>query len=142
LIRFAALCSALLLVVSMAAAQGHPVAGHARLVARGKYLVENLGMCSDCHSPRDEKGQFIPSQYFEGSNLDFEPMHPVPNWVPASPPIAGLPGWTSAEAVRFFMTGVDKNGKHARPPMPSYRMSRQDAEAVVAYLKSLRAGQK
>jgi mono/diheme cytochrome c family protein len=111
------------------------------LVARGKYLVENLGMCSDCHSPRDEKGQFIPSQYFEGAMLDFQPMHPVSNWVPAAPPIAGLVGWTSAEAVRFFMTGVDKNGKHAGPPMPPYRMSRQDAEAVVAYLKSLRAGQ-
>jgi Cytochrome c len=94
-------------------------------------------MCSDCHSPRDEKGQFIPSQYFEGAMLDFQPMHPVPNWVPAAPPIVGLVGWTSAEAVRFFMTGVDKNGKHAGPPMPPYRMSRQDAEAVVAYLKSL-----
>ncbi len=96
-------------------------------------------MCSDCHSPRDEKGQVIRSRYLEGSVLDFQPMHPVPGWTPASPPIAGLPGWTRAEAVRFFMTGVDNNGKHATPPMPSYRMSRHDAEAVVAYLKSLGA---
>ena len=24
--------------------------------ARGKYLVENVARCGDCHSPRDDKG--------------------------------------------------------------------------------------
>ncbi|HUZ46905.1 MAG TPA: c-type cytochrome [Terriglobia bacterium] len=140
--RLAAVCSVLVLVVSALSAKGNPKAAHAKLVERGKYLVENLGMCADCHSPRDEKGQFIPSRYLEGTVLDFQPMHPVPGWFAAAPPIAGLPGWTRAEAVRFFMTGVDKYGKHAGPPMPGYRMSRRDAEAVAAYLKSLAAERK
>jgi hypothetical protein len=35
------------------------------------------------------------------------------------------------------MTGIAYNGLPARPPMPQYRYSRQDAEAIVAYLKSL-----
>ena len=135
--RFAVFCSALLVAVPLAASQPKPAAGHAKLVAQGKYLVEDLGMCGDCHSPRDEKGEFIPSRYLEGTVLDFQPMHPVPGWIPASPAIAGLPGWTTAESVRFFMTGIDKNGKPAGPPMPQYRMSRRDAEAVTAYLKSL-----
>lgn len=131
------LCGALLMALPLAAAQNKPAASHAKLVARGKYLVENLGMCGDCHSPRNEKGEFIPGRHLEGAVLDFQPMHPVPGWFPASPPIAGLVGWTSAEAVRFFMTGIDKNGKPAGPPMPPYRMSRRDAEAVAAYLKLL-----
>jgi len=135
--RFVVLCSALLAVVPLAAAQNKPAASQSKLIARGKYLVENLGMCDDCHSPRNEKGEFIPGKRMEGTMLDFQPMHPVPGWAPASPPIAGLVGWTSAEAVRFFMTGIDKSGKPAGPPMSQYRMSRRDAEAVTAYLKSL-----
>jgi mono/diheme cytochrome c family protein len=131
------LCSALLVAVPLVAAQNKLSAGHSKQLARGEYLVENLGTCGDCHSPRNEKGEFIPSRHFQGAVLDFQPMHPVPGWVPAAPPIAGLVGWTSAEAVKFFMTGIGKSGKPAGPPMPQYRMSRRDAEAVAAYLKSL-----
>lgn len=114
----------------------------AKLVAHGKYLVEGVGLCGDCHSPRNEKGEVIPGRHLEGAVLDFQPLHPVPGWVPASPPIAGLPGWTSAQALMFLMTGIGKDGKPAGPPMPHYRMSRWDAEAVVAYLKSLGTEQK
>jgi mono/diheme cytochrome c family protein len=135
--RFGMLCGALLLAVTVATAQSKPAAGHSKLIVRGKYLVENLGMCGDCHSPRDEKGQFIPSRHLGGTMLDFQPMHPVPGWASASPPIAGLVGWTSDEAVKFFMKGIGRDGKPAAPPMPQYRMSQRDAEAVTAYLKSL-----
>ncbi len=131
--------SSLLVAVPLVAAQHQAAGRHSKLAARGKYLVEKLGMCGDCHSPRNEKGEFIPNQWLQGTILDFKPMHPVPGWVPASPPIAGLPGWATEQAVRFFMTGIDRSGKSAAPPMPQYRMSRRDAEAVTAYLKSLPA---
>ena len=36
------------------------------------------------------------------------------------------------------MTGLAPNGQPARPPMPQYKMNRADAEAVVAYLESLK----
>jgi hypothetical protein len=36
-----------------------------------------------------------------------------------------------------MMTGIAFNGLPARPPMPQYRFNQQDAEAIVAYLKSL-----
>jgi len=138
------LSTAILLAVPMSASSKEPAGNqrHRTLLARGKYLVENLGMCRDCHSPRNEKGEFISGRHLAGAPLDFQPLHPVPNWAPAAPPIAGLPGWSTAEAIRFFMTGVAKDGKPASPPMPQYRMSRQDAEAVAAYLKSLRMAMK
>jgi len=42
------------------------------------------------------------------------------------------------DAIRFFETGVDAHGKHARRPMPQYRLRSDDAAAVVAYLRALR----
>ena len=138
--RFVALWGALLLTASMAAAQSKPAGNPARLIAHGKYLVTRVSMCGDCHSPHNQQGQEIPGRELQGTVLDFQPMHPVPGWFAASPPIAGLEGWTQAEAVKFLMTGVDRSNKHAGPPMPQYRFSRHDAEAVAAYLKSMRSG--
>jgi mono/diheme cytochrome c family protein len=105
-------------------------------VERGKYLVENIGMCGDCHTPHNEKGEPIKDQWLKGMELPFKPTVPMP-WADKSVNIAGLPGWEHEAAVKFFMTGIAYNGLPARPPMPQYRYKRQDAEAIVAYLKSL-----
>ncbi|MGA7382990.1 MAG: cytochrome c [Terriglobales bacterium] len=106
-------------------------------LARGKYIVEGVGMCADCHTPRDEKGEPIPGKTLQGAVLGLKPIVPMPVWADKSPNIAGLPGWTDEQAVKFLMTGAAYNGLPGRPPMPQYRMNRQDAEAVVAYLRSL-----
>jgi hypothetical protein len=107
------------------------------VIARGKYLVDDVGLCGDCHTPRDEKGEFVKDQYLKGAVLDFKPTAPVPVWAEKSPNIAGLPGWDKDAAIRFLMTGVAYNGLPGRPPMPQYRFNQQDAAAIVAYLKSL-----
>jgi mono/diheme cytochrome c family protein len=107
-------------------------------IAHGKYLVHNIAGCVVCHSPLNERGQPIPAQMLKGAELSFAPIHPVPGWAPRSPDIAGLPGWTKQQAVHFLMTGLDRSGHHPAPPMPGFRMNRRDAEAVVAYLKSLK----
>lgn len=106
-------------------------------VARGRYLVEDVGMCGDCHTPRNEKGEPIKAQWLKGTALDFKPLVPIPVWADKSVNIAGLPGWEKDAAIKFLMTGIAYNGLPARPPMPQYRYNRQDAEAIVAYLKSL-----
>ncbi|MEJ1973604.1 MAG: hypothetical protein WDM96_14425 [Lacunisphaera sp.] len=62
----------------------------------------------------------------------------MPAWAPAAPAIAGLEGFTTEQAVKFLMTGERPSGVAPRPPMPEYRMNRDDAQAVVAYLKSLK----
>ncbi len=106
-------------------------------VERGRYLVRGLAGCGDCHTPTDEKGVPIPGKELHGGPLMFKPTAPVPNWADKTPNIAGLPGWEDADAVKFLMTGITYNGLPARPPMPQYRMNKEDAEAVVAYLRSL-----
>jgi mono/diheme cytochrome c family protein len=106
-------------------------------ITRGKYIVEEVARCGDCHSTHNEKGEAIPGKELRGATLDFKPITPMPIWADKAPNIAGLRGWEVADAVKFFMTGIAYNDLPARPPMPQYKMNRQDAEAVTAYLKSL-----
>jgi mono/diheme cytochrome c family protein len=107
-------------------------------IERGHYLVHRVGLCIDCHSPRNEKGEFIAEKHLTGAKLDFVATIPIP-WMPVAPKIAGLPaGFTADDMVHFLMTGERPNGRGAAlPPMPPYRMDRADAEAVTAYLKSI-----
>lgn len=107
-------------------------------IARGEYLVKGIGQCGDCHTPMDEKGQFVPGKWLQGTKLTFTSTVPVPNWADTSANIAGLNGWDHQKAVQFFMTGLAPNGQPARPPMPQYHLNRAVAEAVVAYLESLK----
>jgi mono/diheme cytochrome c family protein len=130
----------LVLALSVSAGAGQKAKSQvssAAKIARGKYLVEDIGKCADCHSPRNERGEFIKEQWLKGTVLDFKPAVPVPVWADKSVDIAGLPGWEKDAAIKFFMTGIAYNGLPPRPPMPEYRYNQQDAEAVVAYLKSL-----
>lgn len=106
-------------------------------IQRGKYLAENVAMCADCHTPRDDKGQFDRAQWLQGNVLDFKPDHPMP-FAAVAVPIAGLPGFTDEQAVKFLETGIDVSGKLAMPPMPQFRFSHEDAVAVAAYLRSLK----
>ena len=108
------------------------------LVAHGEYLVKEIGQCADCHTPMNEMGQYVQDKWLQGTKLTFAPTVPVPGWADTSANIAGLPGWDHAKAVQFFMTGLAPNGQPARPPMPAYHMNKADAEAVVAYLESLK----
>lgn len=105
----------------------------------GKYIVERVATCGDCHTPFNEQGQPIMDKYLQGATLMFKPTVPVPGWAERSANIAGLPGWSTEEAMKFFMTGIGPNGKPAAPPMPSLRLNKRDAAAVVAYLRSLAA---
>ncbi len=106
------------------------------LLVRGRYLVEQVGLCADCHSPRNEKGEFVRELWLKGAPLPFQPTVPMP-WSPAAPPLAGLPTMNLEQAVVFLRTGKRPDGTEPRPPMPQFRFSADDAIAVAAYLKSL-----
>ncbi len=109
---------------------------HGLLVERGRYLVNGVGVCADCHTPRNERGELIPELSLEGAPLGFAPTVPMP-WAPAAPPIAGLKGMTDEQAKTFLMTGVRPDGSKPLPPMPEYRFSEPDAAAVLAYLRTM-----
>ena len=107
-------------------------------ITHGEYLVKEVGQCADCHTPMNEKGEYVQDKWLQGTKLTFTSTVPVPGWADTSANIAGLPGWDHAKAVQFFMTGLAPNGQPARPPMPAYHLNKADAEAVVVYLESLK----
>jgi mono/diheme cytochrome c family protein len=123
-----------------AMAQSTKSSGSAQ-IARGKYLVERTGMCADCHTPINEKGEPVRARHLGGGPLMFKSTVPVPGWVDVAPPIAGLPGFTDAQAIKFLTTGIGPNGKPAGPPMPAFRFNQADATAIVAYLRSLKTAE-
>ena len=111
---------------------------HGDLVSQGKYIVEDLAMCVECHTPRDENGNLIRDEYLNGAPVPVKaPPYPQINWAVKAPAIAGLIGYTDEQGVRLLTSGVTRDGRVPNPPMPPFRMSVRDAEAVVAYLKSL-----
>jgi mono/diheme cytochrome c family protein len=110
----------------------------ARQIAHGKYLVDRVAGCNDCHSPHNQRGELIPGKELQGAELDFQPIHPVPGWMKAAPPIAGLMFLTTEQGIKLLSEGLAPDGKPPAPPMPQYHMTRADAAAVVAYLKSLK----
>ena len=137
ILAMAAAFLAMTMVNNSSAAQSKTNPKHQQ-IAHGEYLVKAIGQCGDCHTPMNEKGEFVPGKWLQGKKLEFASIVPMPVWADTSPNIAGLPGWNHEKAVQFFMTGLAPNGQPARPPMPQYKMNRADAEAVVAYLQSLK----
>ena len=129
------LCFAVSLNVSPAKAGGT----NDDQLKRGRYLVEAAGACADCHTARDWKGTPDRGHWLQGATLDFKPSRIMP-WAGFAPDIAGLPSFPDdASAVKFFETGINAAGKTCSPPMSQYRFDRDDALAVVAYLRSVPA---
>lgn len=106
-------------------------------IARGKYIVEDVAMCGMCHTPRTDSGEVDTAHKLDGAALWLMPARPTSDWPLKAPRIAGTPPASDEDMVRLLTTGVWTNGTHLRPPMPQFRMNRDDAEAVVAYLLSL-----
>jgi mono/diheme cytochrome c family protein len=111
----------------------------AALIAEGRRLVENVGLCSDCHTARLRTGEFDRTRWLQGSPLPFAPSVEMP-WAAVAPPIAGLRTYSDAEAIVFLTTGARAAGP-LRPPMPQYRFNETEARAIVAYLRSLSTAQ-
>jgi mono/diheme cytochrome c family protein len=110
----------------------------ATAVEHGRYIVERVSMCFECHTPRNENGDLLRSDWLLGAPI---PVSPPPfaaeGWAIRAPRIAGMPGYTEEQGVRLLTRGIDRTGKTLRPPMPPFRFSEADARAIVAYLKSL-----
>ena len=106
-------------------------------VERGKYIVESVAMCEQCHTRRDDNGNPERSLWLMGGPAQMRPSYPSPNWALVEPRIAGRPPGTDADFIKLLTTGISRTGSPPNPPMPPFRMTRPDAEAVLAYLKSL-----
>jgi len=106
-------------------------------VARGAYIVNNVAMCPTCHTPRTADGQLDRTRWLQGGPVIYWPAQPSPNWPQYEPRIGGTLPTSEAGMINLLTTGLWIDGTELRDPMPKFHMNRADAEAVIAYLKSI-----
>lgn len=107
-------------------------------VERGKYIVNNVAMCPQCHTPRNADGSLDQGRLLDGAAELFQPPYRDPNWPLKAPRIGGDPPASDQDMVRLLTTGMWTDGKPLRLPMMPFRMNEADAKAVVAYLKTVK----
>jgi cytochrome c2 len=112
-------------------------------IERGRYLVEDVGACKFCHTPKTESGEFDMSKHLKCAVLDIMPLGAPPkDWHKTSPDLTPTSRlwsrWGEGALLKYLETGLTPKGTAAGPPMPVYKYSKADAEAVLAYLKTLK----
>ena len=121
----------------LAVTQSRPAEGD---VERGKYLVEEVARCPECHTPRDENGELKSAAWLRGASIWIRPVQRIANWADSAPSLAGLPSFTDEQMERVLERGMGPQGETLRPPMHTYHLHPVDAKAIIAYLKSVPRG--
>jgi mono/diheme cytochrome c family protein len=118
-----------------------PEAAKETRLERGKYLVEEVSRCQECHTPILPDGSFDKANWMKGATLVGIPAKPIEDWHQKAPDITSTSklwtNWKYEGFVAFLQTAKNPRGHKAGPPMPAYTLKPEDAEAMAAYLKSL-----
>jgi cytochrome c553 len=106
---------------------------------RGAYLVNGLGHCGTCHTPRNALGASQSNKSMSGGLI------PVQNWYAPSllwPSAGGIDGQNQADTLKLLKSGVAKHGT-ANGPMAlvvqgsTQHMTDTDLQAMAVYLQSV-----
>src|SRR5258707_15721979 len=103
-------------------------------VERGRYLVEEVAKCPECHTPRKPNGELDSTAWLRGAPIWIKPVAAIPNWADQAPALAGLPSFTEAQAEKGLEDGTGPNEQEMRPPLQIHLRGRADARALVAHL--------
>lgn len=109
-------------------------------VNRGRYLVDALGHCGECHTPRNVLGAVDGEDYLSGTKNGPE-GELVPNITPDEE--TGIGRWSTRDIVFLFRTGFRPDGNDLQGGMREAiddglkYLTQADLEAIAAYLKSI-----
>ena len=100
---------------------------------RGAYLVEGLGHCGACHTPRNFLGAEVKRKLLDGGEAEGWYAPALTGANPAPVP------WTEEQLFRYLRTGLEERHAIAAGPMqPVVRnlaaVSEEDVRAIAAYL--------
>jgi mono/diheme cytochrome c family protein len=114
-------------------------------VERGRYLVDHVSLCTDCHTPRNFVGVPNYSLYLAGASAKIGPLgEAVPNITPDKE--TGIGSWKREEIAELLLTGSKPDLENVQGLMAEviqgaghgYKdMRREDALAIADYLKSI-----
>jgi mono/diheme cytochrome c family protein len=109
---------------------------------RGRYLVETVAACGNCHTPMGPNGP-LPGKFLAGNMVveDTPGFRAVASNI--TPDIAtGIGGWSDAQLTKAIREGIRPDGRVLGPIMPFElyrRISDEDIAAIVAYLRTVPA---
>jgi mono/diheme cytochrome c family protein len=114
-----------------------PEAGKSAQWNRGAYLVEALGHCGDCHTPRNFMGATKASRRFEGATID---QWYAPNITAEA--LAKTNGWDKSQLIAFLKSGAANNSTVLGPMQEVVHDSLSfltpgDLDAMAGYLLGL-----
>ncbi len=118
------------------------VAGKDEAWMRGRYLVEALGHCAECHTPRDKLGGLVTSKWMAGS-ADGAEGEAAPNLTPDS--ATGIGEWSAEDIAFALKIGMKPDGDSLGSLMAEVvengtgKLTDADLAAMAAYLKALPA---
>jgi mono/diheme cytochrome c family protein len=115
--------------------------------ARGKYLVESVNACMDCHAPHDwtqHDAPILPGM--EGAGQDMSLLKGLPGRIVAPnltpDPETGAGNWSDDALARAIREGIGHDGRALFPMMPYQHfrhLSDEDLASIIVYLRSLPA---
>jgi mono/diheme cytochrome c family protein len=113
-------------------------------IERGRYLLEHVSLCGDCHTPRNSIGVANRSLYLAGAGEKIGPLgQAVPNITPDKE--TGIGEWKREDIAELLLSGTKPDldnvqGLMAEVVEHGYKdMTKQDAHAIADYLKSIPA---
>ena len=109
------------------------------VMARGKYLVDTLMTCHNCHTPRGPNGLNYDKQLSGGMRFN-EPPFDVTAANITSDKETGIGSWSIDDIKKFLITGVRPNGVPVANVMPTgfYKiLTPRDLDAIASYLHSI-----
>jgi len=115
-----------------------PEGNHSESWNRGRYLVDGVGHCAECHSPRNFMGAIIDEKRLSGGpNLEGKGI--VPNITPDK---TGLAAWSEADIANLLKDGFTPDfdsvgGSMVEVVRNTAELSDVDRMAMAIYLKSL-----
>jgi mono/diheme cytochrome c family protein len=116
------------------------IAGAQSSVERGRYLVNTVMTCHNCHTPKGSTGDIADKALSGGLTFD-EPPFTVTASNITSDKETGIGKWTDAELKSFMTTGIRPNGIPVAPLMPTgyYKiLTPGDLDAIVSYLRTVK----
>ena len=102
-------------------------------LARGRYLVEALGHCGECHTPRNILGGLVRTRWLAGAPNPNGPGT-IPNITPAKL------DWSDDDLLGYFTTGFKPDfdtvgGEMAEVVENLSALPEEDLRAIIAYLR-------
>ncbi|MEZ2128958.1 MULTISPECIES: cytochrome c [unclassified Sinorhizobium] len=109
-------------------------------VKHGQYLVEGLGHCGECHTPRDALGGFLKDQWLAGAPNP-EGRGRIPDITPGSKAVGS---WSASDIASYLETGFTPDFDSVGGSMVDVqkniaRLPASDRDAIAAYLKAIPA---